>query len=110
MDRPRDKTTGVSAAGAAVHDDVDVLGDEGAVLRDAAAVADDRRVALRRRRDVLVAVVDHPHRPAALARQERGVEGEHRRVFLLPPAAAGLGGPPGRRRRRGGEPFIALWM
>ena len=63
---PRDSTTGRQrAVGAAVHDDLDVLGHEPAVARHAGPVADDRRVALGRRGDVLVAVVDHAHRPAA---------------------------------------------
>ena len=58
------------AVGAAVHDDLDVLRHEPAVARDAGPVADDRRVPLGRRGEVLVAVVDHPHRlarPAAPA-------------------------------------------
>ena len=62
------------AVRAAVHDDLDVLGDERAVAGHAGPVADDRRVALRRRRDVLVAVVDHPDRPLGLARQQRRVQ------------------------------------
>ena len=52
------------AVRAAVHDDLDVLRDEPAVVGHAGPVADDRRVALGRRRDVLVTVVDHPDRPA----------------------------------------------
>ena len=55
-------------------------------------VGDDRRVALRRRREVLVAVVDHPDRLAGLAGEERGVEGDDRGVLLLAAEpAAGLG-------------------
>ncbi len=49
------------AVGASVHDDLDVLGDEVAVCIHAGAIADDRGVALRRGRDVLVPVVDHAH-------------------------------------------------
>ena len=42
--------------------------------------------------DVLVAVVDHPHRLARPLRQQRGMEGDDRRVLLLAAeAAAGLG-------------------
>ena len=63
----RQDDRGERAVRAAVHDDLDVLGDEPSVARDAGPVADDRRVALRRRGDVLVAVVDHPHRTAGLA-------------------------------------------
>jgi len=82
---------GQRAVGAAIHHDVDVLGDEPAVLRHPGPVADDRRVPLRRRGDVLVALVDHPHRPPRLEREQRGVERQHRRVLLLAPkAAAGL--------------------
>ena len=88
----RQDDRGERAVRAAVHDDLDVLGDEPAVAGHAGPVADDRRVALRRRGDVLVAVVDHPHRAPGLARQERGVEGDHRRVLLLAAEpAAGLG-------------------
>ncbi len=80
------------AVGAAVHDDVDVLGHERAIAHDAGAVADDRRMALGGRRDVLVAVVDHAHWVPRLAGQQRGVDGHDRGVLLLPPeAAAGLG-------------------
>jgi hypothetical protein len=50
-----------------------------------------RRVALGRRADVLVAVVDHADRLAALQRQQRGMQGEDARVLLLAAeAAAGL--------------------
>ena len=49
-------------------------------------------MALGGRGDVLVAVVDHPDRPATGTGQERGVEGQDRGVLLLAPeAAAGLG-------------------
>ena len=79
------------AVRAAVHHDLDVLGDEPAVAGHAGPVADDRRVALGRGGEVLVAVVDHPHRPPGLARQQRRVEGDHRRVLLLATEpAAGL--------------------
>ena len=37
---------------------------------------------------VLVAVVDHPHRPPRPPREERRVEGDHRRVLLLAAEAA----------------------
>ena len=76
------------AVGAAVHDDLDVLGDEPAVRIHARAVADDRRVALGGGRDVLVAVVDHAHRPAHPLRQQGGVDGEDRGVLLLAAEAA----------------------
>jgi hypothetical protein len=45
-------------------------------------------VALRRRGDVLVAVVDDLDRPARLRREQRDVRREHRRVLLLAPEAA----------------------
>ncbi len=80
------------AVRAAVHDDLDVLGEEPAVRGHARPVAHDRRMALGRRGDVLVAVVDHPHRTARLPREERGVEGDDRGVLLLAAEpAAGLG-------------------
>ena len=62
-----------------------------AVVRHPGPVADDRRVALGRRREVLVAVVDHPDRAPGLPGQERGVEGDDRGVLLLATEpAAGL--------------------
>ncbi len=76
------------AVGAAVHDHVDVLGDEGPVALDACPMGDDRRVALRRRREVLVSVVDHPDRLAGLSGEQGGVDREDRRVFLLAPEPA----------------------
>ncbi len=80
------------AVRAAVHHDLDVLGDQPAVAGHAGPVADDRRVPLGRRGEVLVPVVDHPHRPLGLAGQQRRVQGDHRRVLLLAPeSAAGLG-------------------
>ena len=54
------------------------------------------RVALRRRGEVLVAVVDHPDRLAGLAGEERRVEGDDRGVLLLaaePAARLGLDDP-----------------
>ena len=54
-------------------------------------MVDHGRVALRRRRDVLVPVVDHPDRPARSPREERRVNGQHGRVlFLAAEGAAGL--------------------
>ena len=87
----------------AVHDDLDVLGDEPAVEGHAGPVADDRRVALRGGGDVLVAVVDHADRLLGLARQERGVQPDDRGELLLATEpAAGLGlDHAGRLRRRG---------
>ena len=46
----------------AVHDHLDVLGQDPAVVGHPGPVPDDRRVALGRGRDVLVAVVDHADR------------------------------------------------
>ncbi len=55
-------------------------------------VANDRRMALGRRRDVLVAVVDHADRLLGLSRQQRGVQPDDRRELLLAAEpAAGLG-------------------
>ena len=80
------------AIGAAVHHDLDVLRDERAVVGDAGAVADDRRVALGRGRDVLVAVVDHADRFLGLEREEGRVKPDHRReLFLAAEPATGLG-------------------
>ena len=78
--------------GAAVHDHVDVHRRDAAVARQAGAMPHDRRMPLRRRQQILDAVVDHLHRPVRLARQDRGVAGEHRRVFFLAAKpAAGFG-------------------
>ncbi len=92
MDRaPRQDHGRQRAVGAAVHHDLDVLGDQAAVPGHAGPVADDRRVALGRGREVLVAVVDHPHRPTGLPGQQRRVQRDHRRVLLLATEpAAGL--------------------
>ena len=106
---PRDRTTGESVdVRAGVHHDLDVLGHQAAVRGDARAVADHRRVPLRRRRDVLVPVVGHAHRAPGRAREQRGVDGQHGRVLLLAAeAAAGLGLDDAdlrdRERERAGE-------
>src|SRR4029079_2882399 len=71
------------AVRAAVHDDLDVLGDERPVGPHAGAVGDDRRVALRRGREVLVPVVDHPDRLPGLPREQCGMERDDRGVLLL---------------------------
>ena len=61
-------------------------------MGDAGAVTDDRRMALGGRGDVLVAVVDHPHRSPGLPGQQRCVQRDHRWVlFLAAEPAAGLG-------------------
>ena len=88
----REHDRGERAVRAAVHDDLDVLGDEPAIAGDAGPMADDRRVALGRGRDVLVAVVDHPDGLLRLAREERGVQPDDRGELLLAAEpAAGLG-------------------
>src|SRR5438552_2960729 len=51
---------GERAVRPAIHDDVDVLGDQRAIGLDAGPVGHDPWVALRRRREILMAVVDHP--------------------------------------------------
>ncbi len=52
----------------------------------------DRRVPLRGGEQILDAVVDHLDGPAGLARQDRGVARQHRRIlFLAAEAAAGFG-------------------
>ena len=89
MDRPaREDDRREGRVRAAVHDEVDVLRRDRPVAPDPRAIPDHRRVPLRRRGQVLVAVVDHPHRAARLAREQRGVEGDHRRVLLLAPEPA----------------------
>ena len=80
------------AVRAAVHDDLDLLGDQLAGVAHAGPIAHHGRVTLGGGADVLVAVVDHAHRLAALQRQQRRVEGDDRGVLLLAAeAAAGLG-------------------
>ena len=90
---PRDRTTGVSVQYAPPSMTTSMsCAIEPAVAGHAGPMADDRRVALRRRRDVLVPVVDHPDRAARLEREQRGVEADDRRVLLLPAEpATGLG-------------------
>ena len=61
-------------------------------LRQPGAMAHDRRMPLRRRQQIFDAVVDHLHRTAGLQRQDRGMAGQHRRVFFLAAEpAAGFG-------------------
>ena len=80
------------AVRAAVHDHLDVLGDERAVGADRGPMADDGRVPLGRGGDVLVALVDHPDRSLGLAREQRGVQPDDRGELLLAAEpAAGLG-------------------
>jgi len=69
--------------GAAVHDDLDVLGEQPAVAGHAGPVPDDRRVSLGRGGDVLVPVIDHPNGSAGLDREQGRMEPDHRRVLLL---------------------------
>ena len=71
--------------GAAVHHDVDVVGDQRAVAGDARAQADHRRVALGGGGDVLEPVVDDLDRPAALPRQQRRVRAIIDGYSSLPP-------------------------
>jgi hypothetical protein len=73
---------------AAVEQDVDVHGGESAVARDARAMPDHSGMSLRRRQHVFDAVVHELHRAARLERRERGVSGDHRRVFLFAAEAA----------------------
>ena len=70
------------AVRAGIEHDVDVHGDKAAVARDPGAMADDRRMALRRRQHVLDAVVDQLHRRPRLARQQRRVARDVRRDIL----------------------------
>src|SRR5207244_3757930 len=74
---------------AAVQQNVDVLGGQPAVLRDACLVADHAGMPLGRGEHVLDAVVHDLDGAAGLERQDRGMPRDHRGVFLLPaePAA-----------------------
>ena len=69
--------------GAAVHDDVDVHRRDAAVSRQAGAMPHDRRMPLGRRQQIFDTVVDHLDRPAGLAREDRRMTRQHRRVFFL---------------------------
>ena len=69
--------------GAAVHDHVDVHRGDSAVARQSGTMPHDRRMPLRRRQQILDAVVDHLHGPIGLARQDRRVARQDRRVFFL---------------------------
>ena len=68
---------------AAVDDELDVHGQQPAVGVDRRAVPRSRRMPLGRGDHVLEPVVHHLHRPAGLPREQRGVTGEDRRIFLL---------------------------
>ena len=60
--------------------------------RDARAVPDDGRMPLRRRQHVLDTVVNQLHGAARLAREQRRMARDHRRIlFLAAEAAAGFG-------------------
>src|SRR5664279_3719576 len=72
----------------AVHEDPDR---DGRQVSLAVAAGLDRHLtgmALRRRLDVLLPVVDHLHGPAALLREQEGMESEKRGVLLLPAESA----------------------
>ncbi len=88
----REHDGGERHVGAAVQDDPDRDGAERPVAVAAGRDRDERRVALRRRLDVLLAVVDHLDGPAARLREEESVEREDRRVLLLAPEAAARDG------------------
>jgi hypothetical protein len=82
--------------GAAIHHDLDVLGRERSIARDAGAHAHHRGMALGGGGDVLEPVVHDLDRAAALPRQQRGVPADHRGVLLLAAEASarhGLGDP-----------------
>jgi hypothetical protein len=76
--------------GAGVADDVDLLGDDAAVALHAGAVAQDERVALGAGHDRLLALPDHPDRPAGPPDQqgEVGLDGH---VLLAAEPAAHVG-------------------
>ena len=79
------------AVRAAVDDELDVHRQQPAVGVDRRAMPRSRRMPLGRGDHVLEPVVDHLHGPAGLPREQRGVTGEDRRVFLLAAeSAAGL--------------------
>ena len=59
-----------------------------AVAGHAGLVANDRRMTLRRRHHVFDTVVDQLHRTPGFLREQRGVPGDHRRVFFLAAEAA----------------------
>src|SRR4029079_18879654 len=80
----REDDRGERAIRAAVNHDLDVLRDQDAIARHAGPMADDRRVALGRGRDVLVPVIDHPDGLLGLARQQSGMERDDRWELLLP--------------------------
>ena len=84
MDRaPAQDDGGEGHVRPAVHHDLDVLGHERPFAGDAGTVPDPGRMALGGGADVLVSVVDHANRLAHPLRQQGGVEGDDRGVFLL---------------------------
>ena len=88
---------------AAVDHHVDILCQEPAVAPEPGAVPHQRGVPLRGRRHVLAPVVNQLHRPAALERQQRGVEGDVRGEFFLAAEATPRG-----RLDHADQRFLAL--
>jgi hypothetical protein len=72
----------------AIEQNIDLHRGESPVTAHAGAMADDRRVSLGRREHVFHAVVHQLHGPARLAREDRGMTGDVRRVLLFAAEAA----------------------
>ncbi len=90
--RPAQDDRRQRAVGAAVEDQVDLLGHDPAVAHGARAVPDDGRVPLGGGGQVLMAVVDHAHRSVDAPGEQGGMDGDERGVLLLAAeSAAGLG-------------------
>ena len=90
--RPAEDDRRQRAVGAAVEDQVDLLGHDPAVTHGARAVPDDGRMPLGGGGQVLMAVVDHAHRSVDAPGEQGGMDGDERGVLLLAAeSAAGLG-------------------
>ncbi len=85
---PRQDDGGERDVGAAVHHDLDILGEEPSVAGEPGFVAHDRGMAFRGRGHVLRTVVDDLDGAAGLAGEDRRVPADHVGVFLLAAEAA----------------------
>ena len=81
--RPGEDDRRQRAVGTPVELDLDVLRDEAPVRPDRGAVRDHAGMALGAGGEILVPVVDQPHRTARLAGQQRGMNRHDRGVLFL---------------------------
>ena len=77
-----------STVRAAINHKLDLLRQKFSIFADGGFVSRVGRMTLSCRRHVFGAIVDHFHGLAGLPGQQRGMTGDHRRVFFLAPEAA----------------------